>query len=366
MMAIEKFTKQQIPVEIFPEFMPEPGEKAEPIAMGRQTIWAAPVPPSREVMAAAAKAARAEMMGASATEDEREGAQAGNQAGPGSSRGEEATPSRRLQDSHAAAGQGGSQVKARVATVRARTARTHASHAAKPGRGEFRGEGRRGGGQGSQGGQGGQGSGQRQPDPLRTGIDALGERGRNRGGRPGGGGRAARVAPGRQGGGGIDPLRTSYGRIKYKCSLLQTETACPDGTRRFFMPPQRRLTSGARVRCRCGRELRIRIEADPPVLQRQRGIAQFGQRHAGQAQVDRTPFHVQAFSHYRRCCPWARRRSVGLRTAVARDRLIVHGRAEQLAHAAAARTTLGSMLPTLAGVMVAQEAVQAPEQKSAT
>jgi len=57
MMAIEKFTKQQIPVEMFPEFMPEPGEKAEPIAMGRQTLWGgAGKPPSREVMAAAAKA----------------------------------------------------------------------------------------------------------------------------------------------------------------------------------------------------------------------------------------------------------------------------------------------------------------------
>ena len=63
MMAIEKFTKQQIAVQIFPEFMPEPGEKAEPIAMGRQTIWGgAGKPPSREVMAAAAKAARQEMM----------------------------------------------------------------------------------------------------------------------------------------------------------------------------------------------------------------------------------------------------------------------------------------------------------------
>ncbi len=63
MMAIEAFTKQQIPVQIFPEFMPEPGEKAEPIAMGRQTLWGgAGKPPSREVMAAAAKAARQEMM----------------------------------------------------------------------------------------------------------------------------------------------------------------------------------------------------------------------------------------------------------------------------------------------------------------
>ncbi|MBS3996699.1 MAG: RNA helicase, partial [Hydrogenophaga sp.] len=63
MMDIERFTKQQIPVQIFPEFMPEPGEKAEPIAMGRQTIWGgAGKPPSRDVMAAAAKAARTEMM----------------------------------------------------------------------------------------------------------------------------------------------------------------------------------------------------------------------------------------------------------------------------------------------------------------
>ncbi|MBE0587243.1 MAG: DEAD/DEAH box helicase, partial [Hydrogenophaga sp.] len=63
MMDIERFTKQQIPVQIFQEFMPEPGEKAEPIAMGRQTIWGgAGKPPSRDVMAAAAKAARTEML----------------------------------------------------------------------------------------------------------------------------------------------------------------------------------------------------------------------------------------------------------------------------------------------------------------
>jgi ATP-dependent RNA helicase RhlE len=63
MMDIERFTKQQIPVQMFPEFMPEPGERAEPIAMGRQTIWGgAGKPPSRDVMAAAAKAARTEML----------------------------------------------------------------------------------------------------------------------------------------------------------------------------------------------------------------------------------------------------------------------------------------------------------------
>ena len=63
MMEIERFTKQEIPVQLLEGFGPEPGEKAEPIAMGRQTIWGgAGKPPSRDVMMAAAKAARGEMM----------------------------------------------------------------------------------------------------------------------------------------------------------------------------------------------------------------------------------------------------------------------------------------------------------------
>jgi ATP-dependent RNA helicase RhlE len=63
MRDIERFTKQTIPVEVIEGFGPEPDEKAEPIAMGRQTIWGgAGRPPSREVMQAAARAARNEMM----------------------------------------------------------------------------------------------------------------------------------------------------------------------------------------------------------------------------------------------------------------------------------------------------------------
>jgi ATP-dependent RNA helicase RhlE len=63
MMDIERFTKQEIPVQLLEGFGPEPGEVAEPIAMGRQTLWGgAGKPPSREVMAAAAKAARQDMM----------------------------------------------------------------------------------------------------------------------------------------------------------------------------------------------------------------------------------------------------------------------------------------------------------------
>ncbi len=63
MMDIERFTKQEIPVQPIEGFGPEEGEIAEPIAMGRQTLWGgAGKPPSRDVMQAAAKAARQEMM----------------------------------------------------------------------------------------------------------------------------------------------------------------------------------------------------------------------------------------------------------------------------------------------------------------
>ena len=63
MHEIERFTRQQIPVRVLDGFGPEEGERAEPIAMGRQTLWGGlGKPPSREVMQAAARAARQEMM----------------------------------------------------------------------------------------------------------------------------------------------------------------------------------------------------------------------------------------------------------------------------------------------------------------
>jgi ATP-dependent RNA helicase RhlE len=63
MQEIERFTKQQIPVQTVEGFGPEPGEQAEPIAMGRQVLWGGKGKmPSRDVMNAAAKAARSEMM----------------------------------------------------------------------------------------------------------------------------------------------------------------------------------------------------------------------------------------------------------------------------------------------------------------
>jgi ATP-dependent RNA helicase RhlE len=63
MRDIERFTGQAVPVQAIDGFGPEENEVAEPIAMGRQTLWGGlGQPPSRDVMAAAAKAARSEMM----------------------------------------------------------------------------------------------------------------------------------------------------------------------------------------------------------------------------------------------------------------------------------------------------------------
>ena len=63
MQEIEKFTRQNIEIEKVEGFGPAPDERAEPIAMGRQTLWGGlGKPPSRDVMAAAARAARQEMM----------------------------------------------------------------------------------------------------------------------------------------------------------------------------------------------------------------------------------------------------------------------------------------------------------------
>jgi len=63
MQEIEKFTRQTIEVEKVEGFGPAPDERAEPIAMGRQTLWGGlGKPPSRDVMASAARAARQEMM----------------------------------------------------------------------------------------------------------------------------------------------------------------------------------------------------------------------------------------------------------------------------------------------------------------
>jgi ATP-dependent RNA helicase RhlE len=195
MQDIERFTKQDIPVQIIEGFMPEPGEKAEPIAMGRQTIWGgAGKPPSRDVMQAAARAARTEML--QRVRD--------NKARPdaGASRGSRG---------HGGGGGGG-----------------RANHggggggARQPnplgdgyGRGQYAGQGR--GGHGNHGGNGGQGNGfgsgaprapQGQPDPMRTSVDMMAERGARRGGGFGGGHRS--------GGGGGGPRGPAGPRGPFK------------------------------------------------------------------------------------------------------------------------------------------------------
>ena len=193
MMAIEKFTKQQIPVQAFPEFMPEEGERAEPIAMGRQTLWGgAGKPPSREVMAAAAKAARQDMMSRIRDKKATEG-QGKSQRGDGRGQGQGQQQPRQPKPANAHGGQPQRQGGRPQGEGRPQ----HARGEQRPAKGH-------GGGH-----QGGGHHGGGQPDPLRTGIDSLSARGGNRNRRHGGGG-----GGGGQGGGGIDPLRTSYGRIK--------------------------------------------------------------------------------------------------------------------------------------------------------
>ena len=251
MMDIERFTKQQIPVQIFQEFMPEPGEKAEPIAMGRQTIWGgAGKPPSRDVMAAAAKAARQEMM---QRMREKKGGEGQGRGGRGAPRpaGDEADGDAPREPREAR--------EAREPREARGDGRRQGGQRPQQANGQGQGQGR--GGRGGQGGPGGQG-GQRpprsdrndrgdrgdrgdraergdrepgaerqpgpnahlgslrireprprpanpggQPDPLRTSIDAMRTGNRhNKGGKGGG--------KGGQQGGPADPLRTSFGRIR--------------------------------------------------------------------------------------------------------------------------------------------------------
>ena len=244
MMDIERFTKQQIPVQMFPEFMPEPGEKAEPIAMGRQTIWGgAGKPPSRDVMAAAAKAARTEMMqrvrekkaeapqgrgngGGQRQRPAAEGFQAEGQRTEG-----RRPPGQRPQGNGGGAGNGQPRSAAgnRGGAQGQRPPRPpqgdRMDRGDRPERGD-RGPARGEGGAERQPGPNAHLGSLRireprpraaapggQPDPLRTSIDSLGSRGA-RNNRPGQG----RGGPGRNSdaprGGPADPLRTNYGRIR--------------------------------------------------------------------------------------------------------------------------------------------------------
>ncbi len=161
MQAIERFTRQDIAVQIIEGFMPEPGEKAEPIAMGRQTIWGgAGKPPSRDVMQAAAKAARSEMMQRVRDSKGAQGERGGNTGG--GARGGQRSGGQR---SHSPAGEHAARAP---------------SQRPAPGRG------------GNSGGYGGGNAparpAQGQPDPMRTSVDMMAERGARRGGGGFGGG----------------------------------------------------------------------------------------------------------------------------------------------------------------------------------
>jgi len=212
MQAIERFTKQDIQVKVYNDFMPEPGEKAEPIAMGRQTIWGgAGKPPSREVMQAAARAARTEMLtrireskgvgesrGNGGTARAPGGGRSGNSNGRG--RGASGRPANAANPAYEDFDQDGGE--------RDFQPRSHLSAAEQavrsPGRRPARGYG---GGNG--GGYGGPVSAPRaggQPDPMRTSVDMMNDRGPRRSGGGFGGGNRAGAAPvgfgGRSNGGG--------------------------------------------------------------------------------------------------------------------------------------------------------------------
>jgi ATP-dependent RNA helicase RhlE len=215
MQEIERFTKQDIPAQVVEGFGPEAGEQAEPIAMGRQVLWGGKGrAPSREVMNAAAKAARSEMMQRIRENKDKQG------QGASSGRGRNGNGASSGQQARNGNGQGKPQ-------------QPQPARAAKPANGG------RNAPNGNRQQQNGQGQGQRarpdeerqpregahnsrspfvireartnngndgQPDPLRTSVDSMAKNGRRGAGRPnrsGGGGYGAR--------GPANPART-FGR----------------------------------------------------------------------------------------------------------------------------------------------------------
>ncbi len=257
MRDIEIFTKQQVPVVEVEGFGPEPDEKAEPIAMGRQTLWGGlGKPPGRDVMAAAAKAARSEMMqrirDTKAAGGGRNGGGRGGQGGQGGEGGRTPRPNShvsrdRLGDRPPRDGERTEQFGDRPPRGNDRPSRDGnrpQGQGQRPPR-QFDNRGPRNGGPrpprdfdaprtprhddddfqpranahlGTQSGVNAfghktQGGGGRQPDPTRTSIDLMTERKRGGGGfgrRSGGGGNRSggggRSGGGRSGGGG------GYGR----------------------------------------------------------------------------------------------------------------------------------------------------------
>ena len=236
MMEIERFTKQQIPVQILDGFGPAADERAEPIAMGRQTLWGGlGKPPGREVMQAAARAARQEMMqrirdnkatqgqgrakparphasGAAAGPDASAPDTASADAGAGRSRRRRGGRSGNAGGGNAVGTGGGNANRPPRQAPAGRPQPQHASRQSAADPDDERDDdrlprhidplqtnlhGRRNAPRGPSHGAAGQ------PDPMRTSIDSMG-RGNRRGGGggAGGGGNRSRGGKGGKGGGG--------------------------------------------------------------------------------------------------------------------------------------------------------------------
>ena len=193
MQDIERYTKQNIEVRVVEGFGAEPDERAEPIAMGRQTIWGgAGKAPSRDVMMAAGKAARTEMMQRVRTNAPAGGGRGGNGGNGGGQRsgggrgngqgGRGAQGGGGYPTGNTGQGgrNGGGYPQPRVAVDR------------QP-------DPMRGGGNVQP-----RNTPAREPDPMRTSVDMMAERGARRGGGGGygGGGSGGNRNGGSYGGGG--------------------------------------------------------------------------------------------------------------------------------------------------------------------
>jgi ATP-dependent RNA helicase RhlE len=202
MQDIERFTKQNIEVKIVEGFGPEPGEKGEPIAMGRQTIWGgAGKPPSRDVMQAAAKAARTEML---QRVRENKAGQGGGRSGGGNGGGNGGNGGGR--GGQSPRGNGGGQ--GGRGADRSGEFQPPRHQGARPPQGQGRGRPQGGGNAEYQPPAGFTHEGRAprpsnaQPDPMRTNVDMMAARGARRGGGGGGGYGGGRGGSGNGGGGG--------------------------------------------------------------------------------------------------------------------------------------------------------------------
>ena len=217
MRDIERFTGQAVPVQAIEGFGPEENEVAEPIAMGRQTLWGGlGQPPSRDVMAAAAKAARSEMM-----QRMRDGKASQGQRATPRPNGQVRTPGAKPPRPNGGQGQGRNRYRddrpPRDPMMVRDAPHAHAPHhnpsegGAEPDDFQPRANAHLGTQSGVNAfGHKNQNSAMRQPDPTRTSVDLMTERNRgggqrNNSGRPGGprkGGFGGGGGGGRSGGGG--------------------------------------------------------------------------------------------------------------------------------------------------------------------